>query len=106
MDSDDTLQKRAREDIHACLKPMIRSLPDGYREAVAISGVEGATQRELAEKLGLSLSGAKSRVQRGRMMLREMMLGCCNFEFDGRGNVIDYERKANCDNQCQGCLNN
>ena len=93
----------ASKDMDTCLLPMIHSLPDPYREAVLLSEIEGKTQKEVAEKQGLSLSGAKSRVQRGRTMLKKMMFGCCSFEFDKRGNVIDYERKGDCDCQCEGC---
>ena len=100
---DGEFSNRAKEDIDACLMPMIRSLPDPYREAVLFSEIEGRTQKELAERQGISLSGAKSRVQRGRAMLKEMMFGCCRFEFDKRGNVIDYERKGDCDCRCEGC---
>jgi RNA polymerase sigma-70 factor (ECF subfamily) len=92
-----------REDIDACLLPMINSLADPYREAVMLSEIEGRTQKEVAEKQDISLSGAKSRVQRGRAMIKEMMFGCCRFEFDKRGNVIDYERKGGSDCQCEGC---
>jgi RNA polymerase sigma-70 factor (ECF subfamily) len=51
----------------------------------------GLSQQELADRVGISLSGAKSRVQRARQMLREMVLDCCRVERDGRGNVTDYE---------------
>jgi RNA polymerase sigma-70 factor (ECF subfamily) len=44
---------------------------------------------ELAKRLGISVSGAKSRVQRGRQQLKEMLLECCEFEFDRRGRVYD-----------------
>ena len=46
--------------------------------------------------LGLSHSAIKSRVQRGRQMLRELFRNCCSFELDVRRNVIDYERKSEC----------
>ncbi len=96
------LSDKARDDINGCLLPMIQSLPDHYREAVMQSEIEGRTQKEVAEKQGISLSGAKSRVQRGRAMIKDMMLGCCHFEFDRRGNVIDYEsRGGNC--SCEAC---
>jgi RNA polymerase sigma-70 factor (ECF subfamily) len=72
---------------------MIAGLPDGYREAVRLSEVEGLSQQEVADRLGLSLSGAKSRVQRGRAMLKGVLEGCCRFEFDARGNVTDHEPK-------------
>jgi RNA polymerase sigma-70 factor (ECF subfamily) len=73
------------------MEELIAQLPDGYREAVRLSEIEGLPQREVAERLGLSLSGAKSRVQRGRAMLRGVLEACCHFEFDRRGNVLDYE---------------
>ncbi len=75
------------------LDEMIRSLPDGYREAVQLAEVEGLPQQEVADRLGLSLSGAKSRIQRGRAMLKDVLEQCCHFEFDGRGNMMDYDPK-------------
>jgi RNA polymerase sigma-70 factor (ECF subfamily) len=75
------------------LTEMVRALPDRYREAVQLSEIEGRSQQEVAEGLGLSLSGAKSRIQRGRAMLKQMLQQCCHFEFDGRGNMLDYDPK-------------
>jgi RNA polymerase sigma-70 factor (ECF subfamily) len=75
------------------LGEMIRSLPDGYREAVQLAEIEGLSQQEVADRLGLSLSGAKSRIQRGRAMLKDVLEQCCHFEFDGRGNMMDYDPK-------------
>lgn len=90
------LSDKAKEDISTCLMPMIESLPDHYRQVVMLSEIQGRTQKEVAEEQGISLSGAKSRVQRGRAMIKDMMLGCCHFEFDRRGNIIDYERRGDC----------
>ncbi len=72
---------------------MIRSLPEGYREAVRLAEIEGLPQQEVADRLGLSLSGAKSRIQRGRVLLKDALEGCCRFEIDGRGNVMDCDPK-------------
>lgn len=69
----------------ACLRPMIEALPETYRQAVLWSEIDGLPQREVAERLGISLSGAKSRVQRGREQLRAIMLRCCHVENDGDG---------------------
>jgi len=87
-DDDD---EQARRDIGACLIPMVESLPTAYREAVVLSELAGRPQKEIARRLGLSLSGAKSRVQRGRALLKEKLLACCRIERDGRGRAIDYE---------------
>jgi RNA polymerase sigma-70 factor (ECF subfamily) len=70
---------------------LIRQLPDGYREAVQLSEIEGLTQQEVAARLGLSLSGAKARVQRGRKMLKEALEQCCVFHLDRRGRIMDLE---------------
>ena len=80
---------------------MIEGLPDAYREAIVLTEFEGLTQKELADRLGISLSGAKSRVQRARGQLKQMLLGCCQFEFDRRGGIIDCKPRVN--NGCRGC---
>src|SRR5688572_20162232 len=38
------------------LDEMIRSLPEGYREAVQLAEIEGLPQQEVGDRLGLSLS--------------------------------------------------
>jgi RNA polymerase sigma-70 factor (ECF subfamily) len=83
----------------ASVRRMADALPEPYREALLLAEYEGLTQREVAERLGISLSGAKSRVQRGRKLLREMLLACCHFEFDRLGRVIDYYPRCAC---CSG----
>ena len=75
--------------LKTAFRRMVYSLPDPYRDAVVLTEFEGLSQKELAQRLGISLSGAKSRVQRGRAQLKQMLLDCCQFEFDRRGSVID-----------------
>ena len=84
------------EELAPCIKEMIESLPADYRQALILTEYEGLTQTQLAEKVGLSLTGAKSRVQRGREKLKEMLLACCHFELDKRGKVIDYYPRCAC----------
>jgi len=84
------------------LQEMIRALPAGYQQAVQWAEIEGLAQQEVADRLGLSLSGAKSRIQRGRAMLKDVLDQCCHFEVDARGNLLDYEPKP--DRQvCRDC---
>ena len=70
---------------------LIAQLPDRYRDAVRMSELEGLSQQAVADRLHLSLSGAKSRVQRGRAKLRQILDACCSFEFDRRGNLLDCQ---------------
>lgn len=92
--------ERAVRELAECLQPMIARLPERYREAVYLSEVEGRTQREVAEHEGISLSGAKSRVQRGRARLRDMLTDCCAIEQDRAGRIRDYEPRTP---GCGGC---
>lgn len=82
------------EVVAGWLRPMIALLPDEYGEALEAVDLEGLTQAEYARRAGISISGAKSRVQRGRRMLEEVVRACCDLEVDARGNVIAFERKA------------
>jgi RNA polymerase sigma factor, SigZ family len=85
------------QELARCLLPLVNNLPPPYRRAVTLAELKGLTQREVASRLGLSLSGAKSRVQRGRKMLGESLLDCCQIELDRRGSIVDYECRKACD---------
>jgi RNA polymerase sigma-70 factor, ECF subfamily len=78
------------------LRELIDDLPEPYREALILTEYQGLSQKQLAERLGISLSGAKSRVQRARDKLRDMLLRCCHFEFDRRGHIVDYYERCCC----------
>jgi len=80
----------AWRELEKCVRPMIELLPESYREAVLLSEIQGLPLKEVADRLALSLPGAKSRVQRGRTKLKEIFLECCQFEFDRRGQPIDW----------------
>jgi RNA polymerase sigma-70 factor (ECF subfamily) len=74
----------------ACVQTLIQRLPAKYREAIQLTEFEGVTQKAMSERLGLSPSGAKSRTQRARAMIRDSLLECCCFELDRQGNVLEY----------------
>jgi RNA polymerase sigma-70 factor, ECF subfamily len=100
------LAKPPEDSSDACelkdaFRQMIDGLPDLYREAIVLTELEGLTQQELANRLGISLSGAKSRVQRARGQLKRMLLDCCHFEFDRRGGIIDCKPRTR--NGCRDC---
>lgn len=84
------------------LEEMIQSLPEGYRQAVHMAEIEELPQQDIADRLGLSLSGAKSRIQRGRAMLKDVLDRCCSFELDGRGRVVGCDPKPN-QTVCRDC---
>jgi RNA polymerase sigma-70 factor (ECF subfamily) len=92
--------RSAERELAECLRPMISTLPEHYRDALVLADLDGLTQREIAERMGISLSGAKSRVQRARTLLREQLDACCRFEFDQRGHLVGYRPHACDDDGC------
>jgi RNA polymerase sigma-70 factor (ECF subfamily) len=78
----------------------MRLLPGEYRLPLLLSDLEGLPQKEVAERLGLSLSAAKSRVQRGRERLKSAFTECCHLTLDHRGTVMDYQAR---DGECRRC---
>jgi RNA polymerase sigma-70 factor (ECF subfamily) len=80
------------------LRETIDVLPERYRQALILSEYQGLSQQEVADRLGLSLSGAKSRIQRARLKLRDLLLACCHFELDRRGRIMDYYERCCCCN--------
>jgi RNA polymerase sigma-70 factor (ECF subfamily) len=100
-ESDDLPEDDPSAKLALSLKDMVYELPEIYRQALLLTEYEGLSQQELADRLGISLSGAKSRVQRARQMLRDMLLTCCHFELDRRNHVIDYYARC-CRCTCTG----
>lgn len=88
------------QELAECLQPMVKALPDKYREAIILSEFKGLKQKEVARLQGISISGAKSRIQRGRALLKQMLYECCRLQFDHRGRLCGYERKEGDTGMC------
>lgn len=82
---DDDLESALGE----CVALFVARLPSPYREAVTLTELQGLSQKEAAELLDVSLSGMKSRVQRGRQQIRRMFEACCQITTDCRGHVVE-----------------
>jgi len=78
-------------ELSHCVVPFVEMLDEPYREALRLTEIQGLTQVEAASRAGISTSGMTSRVQRGRLMLRGLIEGCCRVETDVRGQVIDFD---------------
>lgn len=87
-------------EVAQCIRVMLQYLPEKSKQALIMTEFENLSQKEVALRLGLSLSGAKSRIQRARYQLKEMLLNCCYLEKDKRGNIIDYKVKNENCNYC------
>src|SRR5215471_20211988 len=94
--SEELPDKDVITELFPSVRAMVMSLPAKDRQALILTEYQGLTQKELAERLGLSVSGAKSRVQRAREKLKQELLACCHFELDRRGHILDYYPHCNC----------
>jgi RNA polymerase sigma-70 factor (ECF subfamily) len=87
-----------RGELAACIAPLLKRLSPSFQEALALTELEGLTQEEAAARVGLSLPGMKSRVQRARRQLKHALVQCCEVELDVRGGLTDYRpRRGSCE---------
>lgn len=99
LDSGDDSQERERDEVGRTevvgwMQGSVDALPEPYRTTLRMAEIEQLPYAQIAAQLDLSVAGVKSRVRRGRALIRERLLQCCRFTFDARGRVIDYESNA------------
>jgi RNA polymerase sigma-70 factor (ECF subfamily) len=98
--TDDDDREAARE-LSGCIAMFVARLPSPYREAVTLVELEGLTARAAADLAGISVSGMKSRVQRGRAQLRALLEECCAIALDARNKVVEFAPRERCGCQSQ-----
>jgi RNA polymerase sigma-70 factor (ECF subfamily) len=82
--------------VASCLSELVQTLPQKYREVIELTEGKNLSQIELASHLGISYSGAKSRVQRARALLKSEMDRLYKIETDRCGNIIVCEDRIPC----------
>ena len=102
VDDSDVASPVVRRELVACLGPMIAQLPPLYREAIRVVDLEGLPQQEAAARSGITVSGMKSRVQRGRRALKTILVECCPVHLDAGGRIVDYDRPGADCTTCAG----
>jgi RNA polymerase sigma-70 factor (ECF subfamily) len=100
-------EENANREVAGCIAALIDCLPDDQRRAVSLYELQGVSQADIAHRESISLSAAKSRVQRGRRNLEAILLECCRFQLDTHGNVLEYDAaNPDCGSGCcckDGC---
>jgi RNA polymerase sigma-70 factor (ECF subfamily) len=92
--------REAARLLACCISVFVARLPSPYREALTLVELEELPVREAADMAGVSVSGMKSRVQRGRAQLRRLFDECCEIALDARGKVMDYTPRPR---SCRTC---
>jgi RNA polymerase sigma-70 factor (ECF subfamily) len=96
LDAEDSGPNSATRELAGCLRPLIAHLPETYRRALTLVDLEGRTHLVAAEAEAVSVSGMKSRVQRGRRQLGRLLAQCCSVETTAGGQISDYEPAGEC----------
>lgn len=87
-DMEEDFSQMMEETLHDMIQAL-DELSEEDCEALCLTEIEGMSQVEYARRIGISYSGAKSRIQRARLKLRDGLMKCCHYEFDRYGTVID-----------------
>jgi RNA polymerase sigma-70 factor, ECF subfamily len=87
----------AVQELARCLRPLIEHLPTSSRQALLAVDLDGRTHQDVANEVGLSLSGMKSRVQRGRRQLGELLNQCCAVQLSRDGDMTYQPMASACD---------
>lgn len=82
--------------LSSCVRGLLEDLAPADREALVRTEFAGQRQVALAREWGVSVSGAKSRVQRARAKLKTLLLDCCHLELNQRGIPIAYAPHCAC----------
>ena len=93
--------REVARSLACCVSTFVARLPSLYRGAVTLVELEGHSIQEAAAMVGISVSGMKSRVQRGRALLRQLFEQCCEIALDTRGKVIDYAPRPRACGACE-----
>jgi RNA polymerase sigma-70 factor (ECF subfamily) len=91
--------KQVQEKLAPCLRVMIDELPKIYGDALRLVELKEMPQALAAKELRISLTALKSRVRRGRALLKSLLLECCHFELSASGKVVDYWPRPCCANE-------
>ena len=96
--SNDVPEESLYAELSGCLRIFIDRLPEKYREPLVLSDIKGLKQKDIAERMNLSYSGLKSRVQRGRKMIKEMFMNCACVSHDKNGKIVgEFHGSENCE---------
>lgn len=96
--SDEADAAQALAGLASCVRPLMQLLPEDQAAAVDVVDLNGVSQGEAARRAGISVSGMKSRVQRGRRALQDVITACCEVSLDVRGAVQEFRPRpeGNC----------
>jgi RNA polymerase sigma-70 factor, ECF subfamily len=92
----DADEAQGRQELARCLEPLVKRLPEPYRQALTLTDLGTLSQVEAAQVTGLSVPGMKTRVQRARAQVHDLLTACCNVALDGDRHITEVQRTGPC----------
>ena len=89
-------EDHAVEELSNCITPYVNALPETYRQIMQLSELENKSQKEIATLLKINYVTVRSKIQRGRMKLKELFSKCCSIKQGGKGSIMDYIQNEGC----------
>ncbi|EDP94829.1 sigma-70 family RNA polymerase sigma factor [Kordia algicida OT-1] len=83
-----------------CLPGIIKNLPKKYRNPLLLSDIKGLKQAEIAAQLKLPLATVKSQIQRGRRLIVQGYMECCDYKLNDKGFLTGEVKDKK---QCKVC---
>jgi RNA polymerase sigma-70 factor (ECF subfamily) len=93
---EDPNEAQGRQELARCLEPLVRRLPEPYRQALTLTDLGKLSQVEAARVTGLSVPGMKTRVQRARAQVHELLTACCQVALDDDRHIAEVQRTGPC----------
>jgi RNA polymerase sigma-70 factor (ECF subfamily) len=94
-----------RAAVIACMEPLLNMLPDEVAQLLRWADMQGRSMQSIADELEISLTAAKSRVQRARKDFVKITSECCAITVDARGRVTDLTpRETPMALECAACV--
>jgi RNA polymerase sigma-70 factor, ECF subfamily len=93
-------EKDAINELSDCITPFLNQLPEDYRDIMKLSELDDVSQKEIAERLNINYVTVRSKIQRGRLKLKDLISNCCTVVQGGKGGIVDYKKNRDCEGDC------
>ncbi len=77
------------------IRTFIDQLPEEYRNIMTLSELDNIPQKEIAASLSMNYVTVRSKIQKGRMKLKDLLTDCCTITQGGKGSIIEYKSNHN-----------
>jgi RNA polymerase sigma-70 factor (ECF subfamily) len=93
-----------RAQVVACMVPLLQTMAEDDAQLLRWADMEGRSMQAIAEELGISLTAAKSRVQRARAEFRKTTQRCCAITVDARRRITALIPRGDRSSSCASCV--